>query len=518
MKKLFLLFPFACLLMVSSCRRESDMNSPLDTQSQDVLKQKANPVAVPQGDALTVSALDKIIVDMLRDKKDFRWQWVDVKTLWSALEKGDHVVAVGYKPAGIDNIETIIDKIDIHTGEWKKVHDAIIKLVLDELNKNSARIIKPSDIIVEDDEVLPIITFRLSDKEVITKLYNLENVRYIEPLGYYPAQLQEADRSSSGCGNSSEPLNSADWTSILPGSLLPWNFNNVNIPSAWNTAQGAGIKIGVIDAGLSTSQSLLGSSFTNGYSNVNRTVTTGYTYGSSAYTSCSHGTAMSGLAVGPRNDQNSTTGIAYKSSLHFIRGCDDVVLDESAELTGVKNALVAMGKIKQIKLISMSVGTPFYSSALYDGVVFAYNKGKMLVAAAGTSFSFTTWWGVIYPAAFSQCVAVTGVKENGSTCSSCHDGGEVDFTIPMERDANSNRNSLSLQLSGTTPSYIGGSSAATATAAGIAALVWSVKPSLTRSQVFTILRNTSQYYPSSSSSHGYGNLNAGAAVALALTY
>ncbi|MBK5284277.1 MAG: S8 family serine peptidase, partial [Bacteroidia bacterium] len=223
-------------------------------------------------------------------------------------------------------------------------------------------------------------------------------------------------------------------------------------------------------------------------------------------------------AVGPRNNQNATSGIAYKSSLHFIRGCDDVVLDESAELTGVKNALVAMGKIKQIKLISMSVGTPFYSSALYDGVVFAYNKGKMLIAAAGTSFSFTTWWGVIYPASFSQCVAVTGVKENGSTCSVCHDGGEVDFTIPMERDANSERNSLSLQLSGTTASYIGGSSAATATAAGIASLVWSVKPSLTRSQVHTILRNTSQYYPSSSSSHGYGNLNAGAAVALALTY
>src|SRR5687767_9788242 len=169
MKKLFLLFAFACLLMVSSCRRESDMNSPLDTQSQDVLKEKVNPVAVPQGDALTVSALDKTIVDMLRDKKDFRWQWVDVKTLWSALQKGDHVAAVGYKPAGIDNIETIIDKIDIHTGEWKKVHDAIIKLVLDELNKNSERAIKPSDIIVEDDEVLPIITFRLSDKEAITK-------------------------------------------------------------------------------------------------------------------------------------------------------------------------------------------------------------------------------------------------------------------------------------------------------------------------------------------------------------
>ena len=126
--------------------------------------------------------------------------------------------------------------------------------------------------------------------------------------------------------------------------------------------------------------------------------------------------------------------------------------------------------------------------------------------------------GVIYPAYYSQCNAITGVKENGNTCSSCHDGSQVDFTVPMERNTNSNRNSLSLPLTGTIPSYIGGSSAATSTAAGIAALVWSAKPSLTRQQVFEILRNTSQNYPVLSSTHGYGNLNAGAAVALALTY
>jgi serine protease len=54
--------------------------------------------------------------------------------------------------------------------------------------------------------------------------------------------------------------------------------------------------------------------------------------------------------------------------------------------------------------------------------------------------------------------------------------------------------------------------------AGIAALVWSAKPSLTKNQVFTILRNTSQNYPSFNNGHGYGNLNAGAAVNSALSY
>jgi hypothetical protein len=53
--------------------------------------------------------------------------------------------------------------------------------------------------------------------------------------------------------------------------------------------------------------------------------------------------------------------------------------------------------------------------------------------------------------------------------------------------------------------------------AGIAALVWSVKPTLTRQQVYDILRNTSQFV-NITSSHGYGNPNASAAVALAQTY
>jgi hypothetical protein len=226
---------------------------------------------------------------------------------------------------------------------------------------------------------------------------------------------------------------------------------------------------------------------------------------------------MSGLAAGPRNNQNATTGVAYQSSLHFIHACDDVVLDASAEKTGVKNALIRMGDIADLKIISMSVGSPFGSQVLLDGATYAYNKGKFICAAAGTSYSWTAWWGVIYPAAYSQCFAITGVTDGGSTCSDCHDGSQVKFTIPMQRSGNTNRTSLSLTLNNNSPTYIGGSSAATATLAGIASLVWSVKPTLTRQQVFDILKNTSQF-SSPTGNHGYGNPNAAAAVALALTY
>jgi serine protease len=517
MKRFYTLLTLTVLLFTVSCRKEDSSRPDCDNQ-EPVLTEKQNLAAVPQGDPLTQAQIDKTIAQFMDSKTDFTWEWVDLKTLWSAVYNSDHTLAVGYKPSGMNDVMPVLHEINLKDAKWKAVHDALIELVVNEINKSGEGTVTAQQIIVEDDQVLPIITFRITNRNAITRLYNLENVRYLEPLGYWPADNRYRIQSTSGCSAATEPLNSADYTTIAPGCLLPWNYNNVNIPAAWNIAQGAGIKIGVIDGGISSAQTLLSGMFNNGYSNVARTITTDYTYGTSAFTSCTHGNSMSGLAVGPRNDQNAVTGVAYKSSLHFIRGCEDVVLDQSAEKTGVKNALIRMGNISDVKVISMSIGYPFSSSVLKDGVVYANNLGKMIFAAAGTSYGWTSWWGVIYPAAYAECYAVTGVRENGSKCASCHDGSAVKFTVTMERDVNNNRNSLSIPQSGSVPTYIGGSSAATSTAAGIAALVWSVKPSLTRAQVYTCMKNTAQNYPNISGNHGYGRLNAGAAVTLAQTY
>lgn len=165
----------------------------------------------------------------------------------------------------------------------------------------------------------------------------------------------------------------------------------------------------------------------------------------------------------------------------------------------------------------MSIGTPFSSSVLKDGVDYAYANGKMIFAAAGTSYTWTSWTGVIYPAAYNSCIAVTGIKENGSTCSNCHDGSAVRFTIVMERNTDSDRNTLSLAPLNASPTYVGGSSCATATAAGIAALVWSARPTMTREQVYNSLKYTSQYYPFMDTEQGYGKLNAYAAVNYAIS-
>jgi len=150
-----LLFPvLSMVLLMTACRREPVGPDGCGNSSQDVLKEKADPQPVPQGDPLSQEELDRAVIGVLETNNDFQWPMVDLRTLWSATLYNDHSVSIGYKPANVGNIDDIIATIDIRKAEWRAVHDALINLVLEELN-NGARVkVTLADILVEDDPVL----------------------------------------------------------------------------------------------------------------------------------------------------------------------------------------------------------------------------------------------------------------------------------------------------------------------------------------------------------------------------
>lgn len=102
----------------------------------------------------------------------------------------------------------------------------------------------------------------------------------------------------------------------------------------------------------------------------------------------------------------------------------------------------------------------------------------LLVCAAGTTTSATAPLAdVLFAANLENTIAVTGLKDfsmglDYNPCSNCHYGEEVDFAVIMQRSDDSDRTALSLSCAGDDPSYTTGSSCATATFAGMAALVW----------------------------------------------
>ncbi|MEO0626601.1 MAG: S8 family serine peptidase, partial [Bacteroidota bacterium] len=120
----------------------------------------------------------------------------------------------------------------------------------------------------------------------------------------------------------------------------------------------------------------------------------------------------------------------------------------------------------------------------------------------------------IFPANRWNTTAVTGVRDGSSLqrCDICHDGSQVDFVAVMQRQNDTDRTSLTLAMSGNQPSYVGGSSAATATTAGIAALVWATNPGQNRTQVLDRMKNAASIYPGRDNNFGWGIVDAAQAV------
>ena len=399
----------------------------------------------------------------------------------------------------------------------KDLLDIIIKYEATTLDK----------ILISSDSYLNLIDVIITKQETIIALRNSKYIRYMEPGDYkYLADTTSEEKSnsgtSSGCGYESEAISTADYTTISPNAKAPWTFYQHNIPNAWSLSTGSGVTIGIVDTGVSPNQTLLGSSFNNGASS-GRTIQKYGVYVDSIWPwstttdgssdLCGHGTSMASVAAAPRNDKGMPVGVAYNANLVTYRAAYNVVLDGYHEQNGVKNAFTALGNNANVKIISMSMGYVFSVGKIEDAIKYAYNKGKLIFCAAGTSTSFTTFVGVIFPAWMPETVAVTGVKEGATyqKCDVCHTGSKVDFTVVMQRVGTANTVPVDSYYDNQTD-YVGGSSVATATTAGIAALVWSKNPTWTRNQVLTKMRQSASFYPTKNAEFGYGNINAFLAV------
>ena len=482
--------------------------------------------SLPASDPMSRAEMDQIVEKFLHEQNTpFRWETADNRMLWSASVRSDSIMSLGYKPADAVNVAQRLGLIDTRTEEWQAVRNKLIQLVVEETNKEFPELnATPKDLFPRLEwDGLPTLDVKLFSQRIIEQLRQMPEVRYIEPMGYGLGELEQ--RSDSGCGAPpASNIPSADYTTTAPNVKIPWTFSHssMNVPSAWNTSTGAGIKVALIDTGTSPSQPKIGSQFNSGYSqgrSLERlgTHVTGWwwwTQNEGPDDQCGHGTQMSGLIAAPRGDGGATVGVAYNCNLKAFRSCSDVIINASSEKNGVRDALYISANDNAVKIISMSIGDVFYSSTVADGIYYAYNNNKLIFAAAGTSLTWTSWWGVIFPANMTQTVAVTGIKDSGNMqkCSSCHDGPEVDFVSVMQRSSDNDRTALTLAMSGNQPSYVGGSSAATATTAGIAALVWATNPSQTRTQVLDRLKNAASIYPNRDNNFGWGTIDAAAAV------
>ncbi|MGY3794969.1 S8 family peptidase [Aquimarina sp. 433] len=496
MKKIIPLF--LGLFLVVSCSK----NDPSEVIEENQTSQKI----------LSIDEINSFIESQLKQKGDLDWSKdASAHMLYSAVMHGGEVLTIGYGQKGESFIEG--------TQRSSRLND-IIEDIYNTVQSNEG--VTRSNFQVFEDDKLNVLDVHVTKLETVEELLAMDNIRYLEPNGYGFYLQEDVQQKSAGCSQSGQSINSADYSVIAPNARVPWNYNIHNIPQAWNYSTGAGITVGLIDSGVSANQNLLGNGFNDGASN-GRSIQKIGTYIDSIWwwsnnvdgpnDKCGHGTQMASIIASPRNNDFMPMGVAYNCNLISYRGTSDVVLEDYHERKGVSNALKQLGNNGNVKIISMSIGYPWSIGNVKDAVKYAYGKGKMIIAAGGTSTTFTNWYGVIFPASMNETVAVTGLKDNGyNRCNICHDGSKIDFTIVMQRASNSNRNVPVLGFNNGDQSYVGGSSAATAATAGIAALVWARNPNMTRAQVLDKLKRAGEFYPNRNSKFGYGNIDALKAV------
>ncbi|WP_299337282.1 S8/S53 family peptidase [uncultured Psychroserpens sp.] len=501
MKKMYLKVLLLMAITIVSCAKEDAI---IETESQDHQFPK---------EPLTVQQINNRISETIRATGDFDWSKEDAHFLWSAVVHGQKVLTIGYGNEGQSFSETRDPVL-----EAKK--NTLIDLIVDKEK------ISKSDLKIVEQDILTVIDVGVENIETIIALRSHKDVRYLEPNGYNLFTYDEVrERSSSGCDKNADYINPAHYTTTSPNNAqVSWHFNEHNIQQAWGLSTGSGVTIGLIDTGVSQSQSLLNSSGINdGYSNGRFVQKYGTFIDSNWWWSsnydgphdkCGHGTAMGSTMASPRNDNGMPVGVAYNANLVAYRATEDVLLNDYHERKGVSKALTQLGNRSDVKIISMSIGYVWSIGNIKDAVRYAYSKGKLIFAAGGTSTSFTNGFGVIFPATMSETVAVTGVDDgsNYDRCDTCHSGSKIDFTIIMEGDNNTSKAPPVLGFYNGQRRYTGGSSVATATTAGIAALVWSRHPNWSRTQVLNRLKQSADFYPYKNSSFGYGNIDAWQAV------
>jgi len=202
-----------------------------------------------------------------------------------------------------------------------------------------------------------------------------------------------------------------------------------------------------------------------------------------------HGTAVSGVASAVTNNSVGIAGAGWQSKIMAVRAGFARAKDGRGTLyvSDAANA-IRYAADNGANIINMSWGG-IASSTVRSAVNYAFNKGCLMVAAAGNSGSRTKF----YPAARDNVLAVGGTTGSDQRWSSSSYGSWVNISAPAK-----NIRTTAFNDSYTTAS---GTSLAAPLISGVAALVKAHKPSLDRRAIAKQLIT----YASQIKSLGIGN-------------
>lgn len=275
-----------------------------------------------------------------------------------------------------------------------------------------------------------------------------------------------------------------------PGYGSQWHLPRVSAPAGWDLSTGdPAVVIAVIDSGIDPSQVDLAPNLVPGYNFVSNNTDTRDVR--------DHGTAVAGTAAAMGNEGRGVAGLAWRSRVMplLVTGPTTTYYSDVAEA-------ITYAADRGARVINLSLGGTSYSSTLQSAVNYAWNRGVVVVAAAGNSGSSTPF----YPAALDNVVAVAATDQSDLRASFSNYGTWIDVAAPGTRIYTTNN--------GGGYGYWQGTSFASPQVAGLAALMFAANPGLTNAQVVSLLRARADDLgaPGFDATFGSGRINVARAV------
>lgn len=286
-----------------------------------------------------------------------------------------------------------------------------------------------------------------------------------------------------------------------PDYTKQWNFRNINIEQAWDETKGEGVTVAVIDTGVSKVPDLKLTKFVKGYDFVNDKADASDDNG--------HGTHVAGTIAQSTNNGYGVAGIAYQATIMPLkvlaaRGGGTVAdIAESIKFAADNGADV----------INLSLGGGGASKLMEEAIDYAYNKGVVIVAAAGNEGKNAS----SYPARYPHVISVAATDATNQKAPYSNFGAGVDISAPGGSETGKIIQNTIDPRSGQSV-FVGfqGTSMAAPHVAGVAALVKASGVS-EPVEVLSILKQSSRKVQEDPLNHfGAGHLDAGGAVKLAL--
>jgi thermitase len=316
-----------------------------------------------------------------------------------------------------------------------------------------------------------------SDLHVVELPANASEKAVVERLNRHPhIKFAELDR-----------LVTPNFVSNDPYMGSEWHLNKVGATTAWDTTQGAGVIIAILDSGVDGTHPDLAPQMVPGYNFYDNNTNTADANG--------HGTAVAGVAAAATNNALGVAGVAGQARIMPVRIADaNAYAYYSTIAKGVTYAADNGARV-----VNCSYGGVAGSATIQSAAQYLKNKGGLMFVSAGNNGIDEN----IAPT--TTMIAVSATDQNDYRTGWSSYGNFVSMSAPGITYTTSRGGSYDNWQ---------GTSFSSPLAAGVAALMMAAKPSLGSADIEKLMFSTAVDIGAAGRDiyYGYGRVDAAAAV------